>query len=183
MKREQLEVATIAATEIIRQREVLIIGSQAILGSYREEQLPERATMSNEVDIAPLGDDASETLADLIDGQLGEWSDFDRDHGFYVQGVSVRTAYLPDGWQDRLVRVEPRGHPDSVGLCLEPHDLCAAKLARFDQKDCEFVEALIDANLVAPSVIRARIGQITDNRFEPARKKVATRWVNARESR
>src|SRR5665213_3191814 len=105
MKREQLEVAVIAATEIIRQREVLIIGSQAILGSYPEDQLPERATMSNEVDIALLGDDASETLADLIDGQLGEWSDFDRDHGFYVQGVSVRTAYLPDGWQERLVRV------------------------------------------------------------------------------
>ncbi len=103
MRREDLELATIAATEIIRQREVRIIGSQAILGSYSEDELPARATMSNEVDIASLDDDASETLADMIDGQLGEWSDFDRDHGFYVQGVSVSTAYLPDGWESRLV--------------------------------------------------------------------------------
>ena len=111
-----------------------------------------------------------------------KWSDFDRDHGFYVQGVSVRTAYLPDGWESRLVRVEPRGHPDSVGLCLERHDLCAAKLARFDPKDCEFVDALIESGLVEPATIRARLDQITDERFEPERKRVATRWVRARES-
>jgi hypothetical protein len=181
MRRQDLELATIAATAIIKQREVLIIGSQAILGSYGEGELPARATMSNEVDIASLNDDASETLADMIDGELGEWSDFDRDHGFYVQGVSVRTAYLPDGWEDRLVRVEPRGHPDSIGLCLEPHDLCAAKLARFDPKDCEFVEALIGAGLVAPSMIRSRLDRITDDRFEPERKRMASRWIKARE--
>ncbi|HEX3678992.1 MAG TPA: DUF6036 family nucleotidyltransferase, partial [Galbitalea sp.] len=152
-----------------------------ILGSYGEDELPPRATASNEVDVSPLNDDPSETLADLIDGGLGEWSDFDRDHGFYVQGVSVRTAYLPVGWEGRLVRVEPRGHPDSIGLCLEPHDLCAAKLARFDPKDCEFVEALILAQLVTPAIIRDRIDRITDVQFEPERKRVATRWIWARE--
>ena len=183
MKREDLELATIKATEIIRQREVLIIGSQAILGSYSEGELPARAIMSNEVDMASLNDNAAETLADLIDAELGEWSDFDRDHGFYVQGVSVRTAYLPLGWETRLVRVEPRGHQDSVGLCLEPHDLCAAKLARFDTKDCEFVDALIEAGLVEPATIRARLDQITDERFEPQRKRASTRWIKARAGR
>lgn len=180
MSCEDLELTTIAATEIIKQREVLIVGSQAILGSYGEDELPARATISNEVDIAPLNDDASETLAALIDGELGEWSDFDRDHGFYVRGVSVRTAYLPDRWEDRLLRIEPRGHPDSIGLCLEPHDLCAAKLARFDPKDCEFVEALIDARLVEAAAVRSRIDRIMDDRFEPERKRVASRWIKAR---
>jgi hypothetical protein len=181
VKREELEFAIVAATEIIRQREVLVIGSQSILGSFSEAELPERATMSNEAGMAPLHDDEAETLATLIDAALGVWSDFDRDHGFYVQGVSVRTAYLPDGWESRVMRVEPRGHPDSVGLCLERHDLCAAKLARFDQKDLEFVDALIDSGLVVPSVIRERLALITDKRFEPERKATATRWMRARE--
>ncbi|MEJ1230926.1 MAG: hypothetical protein WDM88_10445 [Galbitalea sp.] len=39
MRREDLETALIAAAEIIQQREVLIIGSQAILGSYGEDEL------------------------------------------------------------------------------------------------------------------------------------------------
>jgi hypothetical protein len=181
VNRAELEVAIVAATEVIRQREVLVIGSQAILGTFGEAELPERATMSNEADIAALHDDASETLATLIDAELGEWSDFDRDHGFYVQGVSVRTAYLPDGWEARIVRVEPREHPDSVGLCLERHDLCAAKLARLDQKDLEFVQSLIDAGLVTPAVVRERITLITDDRFEPERKAAAIRWIRARD--
>jgi hypothetical protein len=62
--REELEEAIRHATRVIRQREVLIVGSQAILGSYDEAQLPERATLSEEVDIAPVTDDEDYTLAD-----------------------------------------------------------------------------------------------------------------------
>jgi hypothetical protein len=181
VKREELELAIVAATAIIRQREVLVIGSQSILGTFSEADLPARATVSNEADVASLHDDAAETLATLIDATLGEWSEFDLEHGFYVQGVSVHTAYLPDGWETRVIRVEPPGHADAVGLCLERHDLCAAKLARFDQKDVEFVDALISAGLVTPSLIRERLALITDARFEPDRKAVAIRWVRARE--
>jgi hypothetical protein len=183
VKRRELELAIVAATEVIRQREVLVIGSQSILGSFSDTELPERATMSNEADIASLQDDAAETLATMIDAALGEWSDFDRDHGFYVQGVSVRTAYLPEGWESRLIRVVPPGHPHSVGLCLERHDLCAAKLARLDQKDFEFVDALVDSGLVTPAIIRKRISLITDPRFLPEQKAAATRWAKARERR
>jgi hypothetical protein len=42
---------------------VLVIGSQAILGSYDETRLPARATLSEEVDIAPITDDEDYTLA------------------------------------------------------------------------------------------------------------------------
>ena len=51
------------ATTVTEQREVLVIGSQSILGSYDETQLPDRATLSEEVDIAPITDDADYTLA------------------------------------------------------------------------------------------------------------------------
>lgn len=92
MKRKELEDAIRHATRVTEQREVLVIGSQAILGSYDETQLPERATLSEEVDIAPITDDEEYTLATLIDANLGEWSQFHLDHGFYVQGRHDRGA-------------------------------------------------------------------------------------------
>jgi hypothetical protein len=48
---------------------VIVVGSQAILGTYDESQLPAAATMSIEVDILPKAETNEETsrLADLIE--------------------------------------------------------------------------------------------------------------------
>lgn len=40
MRRDQLEHAIRAACQIIDRREVIVIGSQAILGTYDENELP-----------------------------------------------------------------------------------------------------------------------------------------------
>jgi hypothetical protein len=151
LKREELEDAIRHATRVTEQREVLVIGSQAILGSYDETQLPERATLSEEVDIAPIADDEEYTLATLIDVNLGEWSQFHVDHGFYVQGVNVTTAVLPNGWEARTVQVAPDGPNGPLARCLDPHDLCAAKLVRGEEKDLEFVGALVEAGRIDPA--------------------------------
>lgn len=151
MTRKELEEAIRHATRVTQQREVLIIGSQAILGSYDEGQLPERATLSEEVDIAPITDDEDYTLATIIDAELGEWSQFHQDHGFYVQGVNVTTAVLPNGWEARTVQVAPDGPGGALARCLDPHDLCTAKLVRGEAKDLEFVDALVGAGLIEPA--------------------------------
>lgn len=155
MKRAELYDAIRHATRVTRQREVLVIGSQAILGSFDETQLPARATLSVEVDIAPTVDDEGYTLATLIDANLGEWSQFHSDHGYYVQGVNVTTAVLPNGWENRTVQVAPDGPSGPLAQCLDPHDLCAAKLVRGESKDIEFVHALVRAGLIdAASLVR-----------------------------
>lgn len=46
MRRDQLEHAIRTACQIIGTPEVIVVGSQSILGTYREEQLPSAATMS-----------------------------------------------------------------------------------------------------------------------------------------
>jgi hypothetical protein len=58
---------------------VIVVGSQAILGTFREDQLPAEATMSAEIDILPIADDNDETsrLADIIEGVAGEFSPFE----------------------------------------------------------------------------------------------------------
>jgi hypothetical protein len=62
MRRDQLEHAIRAACQIIDRPEVVVIGSQAILGTFSEDELPVRATMSGEVDILPIADSSEETV-------------------------------------------------------------------------------------------------------------------------
>ena len=66
--------------------------------------------------------------ADDVDVNLGEFSEFHNEFGYYPQGVSVSTGVFPAGWRDRLVVFETLGTEPGRGLCLEPHDCILAKL-------------------------------------------------------
>src|SRR6476469_1009289 len=105
MRRDQLEHAIRTACQIIGKPAVIVVGSQAILGTFREEQLPAAATMSAEIDILPIADDNDETsrLADIIEGVAGEFSPFEELHGFSIDGVDLTTSAMPASWRDRLV--------------------------------------------------------------------------------
>jgi hypothetical protein len=54
MRRDQLEHAIRTACQIIGKPEVIVVGSQSILGTFPEDQLPADATMSVEIDILPI---------------------------------------------------------------------------------------------------------------------------------
>jgi hypothetical protein len=88
MRRDQLEHAIRTACQIIGHEAVVVVGSQSILGSFAEDELPSEATMSVEIDILPLANNGDETarLADLIEGVAGEWSPFEEQHGFSIDG-------------------------------------------------------------------------------------------------
>lgn len=160
MRREELEHLLRAASRIAERRDVLVLGSQAILGTYDEDELPEAATMSIEADLAFMGDE-DQAIADRVDGILGEDSQFHRTHGFYGQGVAVAVAILPDGWCDRLVVLEGSNTRPGRGLCLEPHDLVIAKLIAYREKDLEFAAALISAGLVTHATLVERLEATT----------------------
>jgi hypothetical protein len=184
MRRDQLEHAIRAACQIIDAPEVIVVGSQAILGTFREEDLPPEATMSLEVDILPIADDNDEVirLGDMLEGQAGELSMFETTHGFSIDGIDLSTSALPKGWRERLIRVQnantapPSGEPQFTGWCLEKHDLCAAKLCAFREKDRNFVSALIRAELVDPSVLTDRLPLVPASFFEAAER--AADWLS-----
>jgi hypothetical protein len=186
MRRDQLEHAIRTACQIIGKPAVVVVGSQAILGTYREEELPQEATMSVEVDILPIADGNEETarLADMIEGIAGEFSSFEELHGFSIDGVDLETAILPEGWRDRLVRLQntntapPSGQPQFTGWCLDKEDLCVAKLCALREKDRNFVAALIDARMVDATVICERLADITDSHRGSADRALA--WLQSR---
>lgn len=179
MNRRQLEEAIAKACEVVGRSPVIVVGSQAILASFDDTELPPRATMSTEADIAPendVGDHLSNELW-MVAGQDSEWAN-ERD--FYIDAVSADTAILPIGWRERARVIEVG---TAAGICPEAHDLCASKLARNEGKDREFVEALVGAELVEPRLIRNRLDEIDDERVDPARKRVARQFVIALERR
>ncbi len=156
MRREQLEHLIRAAGSIAGEDDILVIGSQAILGSYTEDDLPEVVTVSIEADVA-FFQDPEERKADLVDGSIGEESPFQQTFGYYAQGVSVTTAVLPEGWRDRLVPLHNANTAGVTAYCLEAHDLCVAKLAAARPKDVVFCQALVAEGLVEPEVLLDRL--------------------------
>jgi hypothetical protein len=89
--------------------EVTIIGSQALFGSF--DELP---------------------------ALFGELSRFHGTYGVYADPVEVSTSWIPPNWETRLV---PRSVADPdrgkryVARCVEPHDLCIAKVIAGRPKD------------------------------------------------
>ncbi len=77
MRRQDLAHILRAARDIAGDARVLVIGSQSILGTYDEDDLPALATASIEADIAFL-DDPDRTKADAVEGSIGELSSFTR---------------------------------------------------------------------------------------------------------
>ena len=186
MRRDQLEHAIRTACQITETQEVIVVGSQAILGSYDEDRLPRAATMSVEIDVLPIADtdEEIERLADLIAGAAGEFSPFEQTHGFSIDGVDMTTSALPAGWRERLVRVQnantaaPTGTPQFTGWCLDKEDLCVAKLCALREKDQNFVAALLDAGLVDATTIAARLPTVPKH-FQPGSVRGLS-WLDAR---
>jgi hypothetical protein len=186
MRRDQLEHAIRTACQIIGHDAVAVVGSQSILGSFNENELPAEATMSTEIDILPFGRDGGDTarLADLIEGAAGEWSPFEEQHGFSIDGVDLDTAVLPNGWRDRLIKVQNAntaalsGDPQYTGWCLDKEDLCVAKLCALREKDRNFVTALLDAGLVEVEVIARRLPEVPTKHHPSAQRALA--WLAAR---
>ncbi len=156
MRREELEHVVRAAASVTAEHELVVVGSQAILGSFPDA--PQALLRSIEADLYPL---ERPERADEIDGNLGDGSPFHEQFGYYAHGVGPETVKAPAGWGERLVRIEipprPASNVRAVALCLEPHDLVLAKCARGDQRDWDFAREAVNAGIAEISVLTARV--------------------------
>ncbi len=171
MTRAELEHAIRAACDVADDTEVYVFGSQAILGQCPDA--PHALTQSAEADVVPKNKPENR---DLVDGSLGELSQFHETHGFYVHGVSLETAVLPDGWKDRVVAVQNENTYQCTGWCIEANDLAASKLVAFRDKDRSFVRVLLIERLIDAETLIARIGTLAVSRDQRER---LISWVEA----
>lgn len=143
MNRVQLEHVLRAAGAIANVDELIVIGSQAVLGW--SDNPPLALLASVKVDLYPKH---APELADIIDGSIGELSPFHETFGYYAHGVGPQTAILPQGWEDRLLPLRNENTDGVTGWCLHPLDIAISKLAAGRAKDLEYVALLaIEARL------------------------------------
>lgn len=169
MNRENLEHIIRAASRVSDEYEIVIVGSQSVLGDF--PNAPSKLLFSMEADVYPL---KSPEKSDLIDGSIGEYSTFHETFGYYAQGVSPETAVLPDGWDTRLTRVTA---VDSVGYCISVHDLAVSKMVANREKDIEFVKVLIENNMVIEDTLIELAATIPNSEDEPNRVERVTKSI------
>jgi hypothetical protein len=108
----------------------------------------------------------------VIDGAIGELSQFHQTFGYYAHGVDQTTAVLPPGWEDRLIAVRNENTGGATGWCLEVHDLACAKLVAGRERDADFVRILIRERMASAATIRDRLGEMSigSDRLTAARR-------------
>jgi len=159
MRRADLEHVIRAAAAVANDDEIVVIGSQAILG--RLPEAPDALLWSQEADVYPRH---HPERAEAVDGALGDGSQFHAAFGYYAHGVGPETAKAPAGWQQRLVAVRvPRGPRDKTlvtGWCMEPHDVVLAKCAAGRERDWEFAREAIRHRVVELDELLRRVGEL-----------------------
>jgi hypothetical protein len=104
MRRDPLEHVIRAAAHIADDDEIVVLGSQSVLGQFLNA--PAVLLTSMEADVYPRN---PPERWDLIDGSIGEGSPFHATFGYHAQGVEEATAVLPEGWKERLVAIAGPG--------------------------------------------------------------------------
>ncbi len=148
MKRSELEHIIRAAGSIANDNEIIVIGSQAILGQFPDA--PQEFLLSMEADVIPKN---REEMSDLIDGTIGELSPFHKSFGYYAHGVNKDTAILPRHWMNRLITILNPNTNGIRGLCLEIHDLAISKYLAGRQKDISYVSKLAKEKFTSKSTL------------------------------
>ena len=153
MKKQHVDHVLRAAGDITGEKEFLIIGSQALHAKH--PNLVDRIFPSNEVDlVATKNAERTELL-----NEIGLDSPFHETFGYYADPVDERTAILPEGWRNRLVRLPPGNTNGVVGLCLDPHDLAIAKYAVRREKDVLFTRELARRGITSRKRLLTLLGK------------------------
>ncbi len=172
MKKDEFEHIIRAAGEIADVEEIIVIGTQAIHAQFPNiEKKLKQLELSHNLDTADvtavvgsmevdlfIPNDTQKT--NLVNGTIGEMSDFHDTFGYFADGVDITTTTLPKDWDKRLIKVCNANTKGITAYCLEIHDLMIAKLTAGREKDLNFFRAMIKAELINQETLLARWNMI-----------------------
>lgn len=171
MRRKELEHIIRVAAGLADSLEIVVVGSQSILGALPDA--PAELLESMEADVYALH---APEKSEVIEGAIGEGSPFETMYGYRAQGVGPETAKLPIGWENRVVRVQNPNTDNKIGYCLEPHDMAAAKLVASREKDKPFVSAMLRLGVIQEATLAERLTTLP---IEPEHRERLRQWLGA----
>lgn len=151
MTLDQVFELAAAARKLIPHPELVVIGSNSILGGMPAAQVPAQMSMSIDLD-AYLKRDPDRTGE--LAAMLGENSSYHLDKGVFLDVVSPRLLTAPDGWEARMNKVERDG---LTVWFLEPVDAAISKLVRGEARDLRWVKGGLAAGILTIAQIRVRL--------------------------
>lgn len=154
MRREELRRLFSQARALSGETDYVVFGSLAALGY--SGQVPARMAQSVDVDAYTKSDPAR--VFELARA-LGQGSPFEAEHAYYLDPISPQVATLPDGWEERLIRIELE--PGLAAWFLEPNDAAVSKYARMEPRDQEWIRAGLQAGILSLSILDARFSRTT----------------------
>jgi len=170
VKREAF-IHVIQAAAEVAQDELVIVGSQAILGTIASP--PVAMVRSAELDLYPKTDPEQ---GEKIAGAIGEGSPLHETYGYYAHAVGPETVTAPAGWEGRLLRLEVpairRRNGPAIGWCLSVPDLMLAKLAAGRTHDLDFVEAALRESIVSAEELERGIDLMPDKVRDDVRSRL-----------
>lgn len=101
MNRNDVAHLLTEAMRITKHSDYVIIGSLSVLGATATP--PDSMTGSIDVDLYPKNDPGR---AYEIAARLGLGSDFEQRFGYYADAVSPMLPTLPEGWEQRLIKID-----------------------------------------------------------------------------
>lgn len=152
MRRDDLRRLFAQARKLSGETDYVVLGSLAALGHSTE--VPPRMAMSLDVDA--YGKSDPPRIFELA-AALGQGSAFENEHGYYLDPTSPKVATLPEGWEERLIRIELE--PGLAAWFLEPNDAAVSKYARMEPRDREWIRAGLQARILSLPIIDARFRQ------------------------
>lgn len=150
------------------EKEFIVAGSQAILGSLPEG--PEVLRRSTDIDLFSRNP-IPNAIQSLLQEELGRMSPFVEIHHWEIEPIGPWVMYtaLP-GWEDRLVKTETPG--GVIGWCISPLDIAYNKAEAGRPKDITYLAGLFLARIVLPLQIKAAMEAAGDVITPFAREKV-----------
>lgn len=139
-----LKIALMAAAKAYDRKRFVVVGSASILASHPDA--PGYLRLSADIDMFPIRKLRTETFKPG-DDQVGQASQFENEHDFYVERVGDWTMLSqPAGWLERCVKVVV---DDITGYCLDPLDLAYNKTEAGRKKDIDFVAGMINESIIS----------------------------------
>jgi hypothetical protein len=133
-------------------QEFVVIGSLSILGLSEVSTIPADMSMSIDVDSYALSHPRRLYESD-VSKALGEGSPWHAAHQTFLDPVRPALATLPEGWEQRLIKLERTGIAVHF---LEPNDAAISKLTRGEPRDLRWVRAGLSEGLMSLPMIKLR---------------------------
>jgi hypothetical protein len=120
------------AARLVREGEIVVFGSAALALWLRE------APQTRDVDVWCEPEKNGEILVAV----MGEQSWYHRTHGVFIEVWAPET--FTAGWRERARIATQPDFPDVRLVIPHPHDVLISKLERFDSKDRDHLERILD---------------------------------------